>query len=316
VRRPFRLAALAAAMLVVCAGAAAAGEATAGLPNLALPTLGGKQLWADRFIYAGWRIQENALTGHHRLLDRGDVRRAWGDYGDCLAAFLDLRAETGLRPRSRHLVLLIHGLGRSKDSFAALEAALLAAGYEAAGFNYPSLLGGIDRHAPQLIGVLDALAGADKVSFVTHSMGALVLRAALAREGAWRRRIKLGRIVLIAPPNRGSAVAALVESIPPLDWIDGDAIDDLTPAAAAALPGLAGEFGVIAGGKGDGEGFNPLIAGDDDGTLAVAETRLDGAKDMLVIDSLHSFVQASPETIAAVLSFLAGGRFLSPAADT
>ena len=306
---PLRAAALAASLLALAAAAAAAGEGTPGLPNLALPTLGGKQLWVDRFIYAGWRIQENELTGHHRLLDRDDVRRAWGGYGECLAGFLDLRAETSLRPRSRHLVLMIHGLGRSKDSFAALEAALLAAGYEAAGFNYPSLLGGLDRHAANLVGVLDRLAGADKVSFVTHSMGALVLRAALARDGDWRRRLALGRMVLIAPPNQGSAVAALVDSIPPLEWIGGHALGDLTPAAVEALPGLAGEFAIIAGGKGDGKGFNPLIAGDDDGTLAVAETRLAGVADMLLVRSLHSFVQGHPDTIAAVLSFLARGRF-------
>jgi hypothetical protein len=32
--------------------------------NLAAPTMGGKQLWRDSHVYAGWRIQENLLTGH------------------------------------------------------------------------------------------------------------------------------------------------------------------------------------------------------------------------------------------------------------
>ena len=45
-----------------------------------MPTLGGKVFWGDNFIYAGWRIQENVVTGHHRLLDPDDVRQAWGTY--------------------------------------------------------------------------------------------------------------------------------------------------------------------------------------------------------------------------------------------
>ena len=51
--------------------------------NLRFPTLGGKQMWADERVDAGWRIQRHAWTGHHRLLDDGDVRRAWGRYEWC-----------------------------------------------------------------------------------------------------------------------------------------------------------------------------------------------------------------------------------------
>ena len=62
-----------------------------GLPNLPLPTLGGRQLWADLHLEGGWRIQKNAVTGRHRLLDRHNIRRAWGTRGECdlaLDAFL------------------------------------------------------------------------------------------------------------------------------------------------------------------------------------------------------------------------------------
>ena len=55
-------------------------------PNLPFPTLGGKQIWADNFIYAGWRIQQNVYTDHFRLLDDRDIRRAWGDEAACREA--------------------------------------------------------------------------------------------------------------------------------------------------------------------------------------------------------------------------------------
>ena len=49
------------------------------------------------------------------------------------------------------------------------------------------------------------------------------------------------------------------------------------------------EFGILAGGKGDGRGYNPLIPGDDDAVVTVESTRLAGARDFRVLPVLHSF---------------------------
>jgi len=283
-----------------------------GLPNVETRTLGGKQFWGDTFIFAGWRIQENLVTGHSRLLDAEDVRHAWGTYEQCHNAFTAIRAEKNVEPRSRHLVLLLHGLFRSKDSFGDMPKRLWDAGYEAAGLNYPSMQESIQVSADRLNLLLDRLEETDRVSFVTHSLGSIVLRAALAKPSAWRDRVALNRIVLIAPPSRGSAVANLLADFPPYQWLTGDAGQELTTEATAELPGLDAPFGIIAGGRGDGEGFNPMIDGDDDGTLAVAETELQGSLDFLLIDSLHSFVHTDPEAIDAVLAFLANGCFSCP----
>ena len=59
--------------------------------NLPAPTLGGKQLWADVFLYADWRIQEHVWTGHVRLLDPDDGRRGGGTYVQGRAVFETLR---------------------------------------------------------------------------------------------------------------------------------------------------------------------------------------------------------------------------------
>ena len=80
-------------------------------------TFGGKQLWADEFICAGHRIQQNVVSGHHRLLDPDDVRLAWGTWDQCKERFDRLKEAKDLRVPSRHLVLLLHGVFRSKDSF-------------------------------------------------------------------------------------------------------------------------------------------------------------------------------------------------------
>ena len=64
--------------------------------NIPVKTLGGTQFWADTYVHAGWRIQKNVFTGHFRLLDTQNIRRAWGTLADCRSAFLKIRQRTGL----------------------------------------------------------------------------------------------------------------------------------------------------------------------------------------------------------------------------
>ncbi len=51
--------------------------------NIPAATLGGKQFWADEFVHGSWRIQRNVLSGHYRLLDPDNTRRAWGTWDHC-----------------------------------------------------------------------------------------------------------------------------------------------------------------------------------------------------------------------------------------
>ncbi|MCK4447839.1 MAG: hypothetical protein KAW56_12260 [Candidatus Marinimicrobia bacterium] len=53
------------------------------------------------------------------------------------------------------------------------------------------------------------------------------------------------------------------------------------------LNGLWRPFGIIAGGLNKKNGFNPLIPVDDDRTLAVEETKLNGCKDFILMPGLH-----------------------------
>lgn len=286
-----------------------AARATEEAPwNLPAPTLGGIQLWRDSHVFAGWRIQENVLTGHFRLLDPGDFRRAWGSYAQCKERLDDLKRSEGLQAPSQHLVLLIHGILRSTGTFAALEEALIEVGFDAVAISYPSSRGTIEEHAQGLARLLDRQEGTETVSFVTHSLGGLVVRHLLARDGAWKRRIEVHRIVMIAPPNRGSAIARLLEDVPAYRLIYGAAGQQLTPEQVARIPTLDHPFAIIAGGMGDGGGFNPLLPGDDDGTVGVAETRIEGAADFLVVPAIHASISSHQKTIRATIDFLKHGK--------
>lgn len=48
------------------------------LPNINFPTMGGIFFWNDLANVNGWRMQQNTITQHVRILDPEDVRRAWG----------------------------------------------------------------------------------------------------------------------------------------------------------------------------------------------------------------------------------------------
>ena len=49
------------------------------MPNINFPTMGGKVFWNDLAECDGWRVQRNSFTGHCRILDQNNVRRAWGE---------------------------------------------------------------------------------------------------------------------------------------------------------------------------------------------------------------------------------------------
>jgi len=281
--------------------------------NIPFKTLGGKQFWSDVHHLAGWRIQRHVWTQRHRLLDQNNVRRAWGDEAHCREVLDGWQKRLGLQPQSDHLVILLHGIGRSTGTFSRLVGPLKQEGYEVANVSYASTRRPLEAHAETLSSLISGLRGIKTVSFVTHSMGGLVLRQLLSERRDWQDRISIHRIVQIAPPNQGSVVARMLKDVWPYQWLYGPAGQQLTPASVQSLPPLTAEFGIIAGGTGNRYGLNPWIGGDNDGTVRVGETDLPGARDTVRINAFHLIISNKPDSVRAVLNFLKRGVFSEPA---
>jgi pimeloyl-ACP methyl ester carboxylesterase len=260
------------------------------LAGLALQ-LNRTQLWEDRQIHAGWRVQQHVVLQACRLLNREGVTRSRG-WGEACADALEVAKADGLiLPQERHLVLLLHGMGRSTYIFRDMERVLRAAGYEAVAVSYPSLTRDISGHADQIEALLESVEDVERVSFVTHSLGGLVVRELLSRNSAWRSDLALGRVVMLAPPNQGSELAASLVQLPPYHWIGGPSAGEIAAGPPFAPLPRRVEVAVIAGGTG-GWGFNPLLRGDDDGVVTLVETELPEATDRLTVPALC--IRSSP----------------------
>lgn len=302
---------------------AAAGEppsrASWKLPDIKLPTLGGKQFWTDQLLFHHWRIQHCAVTDSYRLLDGKNFQHASGDYVTCRAKLEEIKRAKGLLPMKGKVVIVLHGLFRSRASMRKLCEYLEAnGGYTALNMSYASTQSDVASHARALDRIIRQLPDVEEINFVGHSMGNIVVRRYLhdqmrRKDGCGPdRRIK--RFVMLGPPNHGSAVAVALASKGLGAALTGKAGRQLGrewEKLEAALGTPPCEFGIVAGGKADGAGFNPLLEGDDDGIVSVASARLAGARDFVLVPVLHSFLTSDPEVLACTLRFLQHGYFVA-----
>jgi hypothetical protein len=286
--------------------------------NVAVPTLGGVQFWSDVHIFHDWRIQRNSLTGHCRLLDGHDIRQAWGTEAECRTHLDALCRERSLSPVRGRAVIVLHGLFSSRKAMAGMADYLHdEGGFTVVAFGYPSTRADIHSHAEDLGRVIDGLEEVEEINFVAHSLGNLVIRRYLsiqAEAAAGRQpdpRIK--RIVMLTPPNHGTAVAETFGDNRVFAAICGPAAVQIAKIrdSAPTLATPAGEFGIIAGGLGHAWGYCPFLEGDDDGIVPVASTRLAGAADFAVLPVPHCDVMDDPIVREYTLRFLDHGHFRS-----
>ena len=282
-----------------------------GYLNLPVKTGGGMQFWTDLKNVSGWRIQQNSETGHCRLIDPTLVRRAWGNFAHCQQS-LDQRIQAGkvVRPAGP-VVILLHGLVRTSNSMDVMEKHLQGQGFTTVNFGYASSRKPVGEHAVALKSVIDGLGDqVTDIHFVAHSLGNIVIRRYLHDTTDVQTGLKgdprVRRIVMLGPPNQGSKVAKTFGNNPLFRTCAGKCGDQLAGDWGQLSTGLAtpsGEFGIIAGGQENEAYSNFLLAGKDDYTVSVEETKLPGASDFLVRPLLHGTMMNQPIVLEATTRF-------------
>lgn len=220
-------------------------------------------------------------------------------------------SKAALAVNSEECIVILHGLGRTQFSMRKIESRLLQEGYKVTNESYSSTDETITDLARLGVGSgvkYCAKQKARKLHFVTHSLGGILVRSYLQDH-----TIKnLGRIVMLAPPNKGSEVVDVLREYKVYNMAMGPAGQALGTAADSLpnqLEGIAGEIGVIAGNFSSDPWFSPLIPGDDDGKVSVEHTKLDEMKDFWVVDSGHTFIMRNDDVIEQVVFFLREGHF-------
>lgn len=290
-------------------------------PNIAAKTMGGKQFWNDEMVRGDWRIQKHCVTGHYRLLDDQGVRKTWGQWEHCKQEWDELDKAGQLPALRKKVVLVLHGLVRSRDSMAGI-AEFLAdeEEYSVLNLTYASTRLPIADHAAALQRLITRLEGVEEISFVAHSMGNLVVRHFIGDQQIAARGLgidpRIRRIVMLAPPNGGADLAKRFQNNVIFRVIFGTSGQQLGKqwenlAGRLAVPPC--DFGIIAGGAGDEEGRNPLLQGDDDMVVTVQETRLPGARDFVVVPAYHTLIMDNPKVREYTKRFLEKGHFISEA---
>ena len=206
-------------------------------------------------------------------------------------------------------VIFLHGLARTSASMEKAAAAFEENGYEVVNLGYPSRKFSIEELAPLAIEAgLEECPSNSPIHFVTHSLGGILVRYYLEQEEI----SNLGRVLMLAPPNKGSEIVDGLRRFPGYEAMNGPAglqlgtDEDSIPLMLGAVDY---EVGIVAGTR----TFNPFLSqylsNPDDGKVSVENTKVEGMTDFIVVPISHPFIMKSSEVIDQAILFIKTGRF-------
>lgn len=209
-------------------------------------------------------------------------------------------------------VILLHGMARSANSMERLQHTLENAGLTVVNVDYPSTTATIEALAQLAVEQgLSACAeyGEGRIHFVTHSLGGILVRVYFRNN---RAEPRLGRVVMLGPPNHGSEIIDTLHDMPGFELVNGPAAEQLgtgPEGLPSSLGAVTFELGIIAGNQSVNPLYSWMLPEDDDGKVTVDSTRVDGMKAHLVLPVTHTFMMRNPVVIDQTVHFLKTGQF-------
>jgi pimeloyl-ACP methyl ester carboxylesterase len=215
---------------------------------------------------------------------------------------------------SANSVILVHGIWAHGVTMMMMKIRLEKEyGFDVHLFNYPSVKGSLDDNARRLSAYIRDQ-GLDATHIIGHSLGGVIaLRMYALDDDAVP-----GRLVCMGSPLTGSRAADFLSTQNWAEPILGESLP------AGVIHNAANEWashvcetrdvGSIAGTTSMGVGrLLTSFDSENDGTVAVAETRLDGAKDHICLPVSHTNMLLSSDVVDQAVAFLKRGEFLREA---
>jgi hypothetical protein len=227
-----------------------------------------------------------------------------------LCFMIPLQAEE-TQPSGAPVVVGIHGFLGNKKSYKSISRSFAYEGFKMYSFEYNSFQGNLRSHGHDLAVYLCCVAQQNpgqEINFVTQSLGAIILRAAL-NDPACPEEAKKGRAVMIAPPNQGTELARTFDEV-------GEAYRCLGFELAYELTNYTYEdiraigyfpeemeILIIAGSKGSSFWTNET----NDGLITISETAIDHTFYFQTYPVSHTRILAYTPAIRLAQRFICSG---------
>lgn len=197
--------------------------------------------------------------------------------------------------RPGEVVVLTHGFMANRWLLTPLARRLRKRGWTTRVWGYQSLTPSVLHHGRRFAGLLSRLQAdpaIQRIHVVAHSMGGIVTRAALAEQMPG----KFGRLVMLAPPNRGSFVATRTAGL-----MGGffRPVAELTTRPDSLVNTLDEPQGIDIG----------VIAAGLDQLVTLDSTRLTVPHQHVVLRCMHSSLLFRRDAAALTAQFLERGTF-------
>ena len=212
----------------------------------------------------------------------------------------------------KEFVFVLHGLAGGGLTISPLANRIEDAGFETQIIDYKTLGTSPDEIMTEVSKKFeDAMPDTNTtVHFVGYSLGSIVIRAYLDRN----KIENLGRVVLIAPPNKGSPIADFCKDTWVIDLF-GETINFLG-TDSSSFPNSIGDpyypVGIIAG-IGTSSFNNFYLPGLDDGIVPLESTKLNSTTDLIEVNESHVWMKFKKTIAKQTIEFLNNEKFLRDA---
>ena len=216
---------------------------------------------------------------------------------------------------SNTITYILHGYGSNTLLMTSIADYLDENGFKTKKWGYRSISHDIPDISKTLFVELSGYSPqSDTINFVTHSMGALIVRGLFSVLPSDSPFVCMKRVVMIAPPNNGAEITDFFSSIPVIRNLMGRNLTFMRTDSAAlvhTLPKkLNTQIGTIAGVQFSKFLFQKDSTVPNDGYLSLENAVLGTENDFLLVPDNHLFILHNHFVKKNTLHFLRTGTFL------